>query len=182
MTITEEQAMLYQLEEIHPRTPADGEYFVAENATVLGRVTLERNSSIWFNAVLRGDQDDITIGEGSNIQDGSVLHTDPGYKLRVGCGVTVGHQAMLHGCTIGDNSLIGIKAVVLNGATIGRNCLIGAGALIPEGKAIPDNSLVIGVPGRVKRDLTSEEIQGLTASARHYVDNFKRFLASFGVS
>jgi len=171
--------MLYRLEDDQPTTPEPGAFFVADNATVLGRVRLAKDTSIWFNAVLRGDKDDIVIGRGSNIQDGCVLHTDPGYTLTVGEDVTVGHQAMLHGCTVGDNSLIGIKAVVLNGATIGRNCLIGAGALIPEGKTIPDNSMVIGVPGRVKRALSAEEIEGLTQSAQRYVANYKRFVASF---
>jgi len=168
--------MLYRLDNDTPSTPGADEYFVADNATVLGRVRLAVDSSVWFNAVLRGDNDDIVIGRGSNIQDGCVLHTDPGYTLTVGEDVTVGHQAMLHGCTIGDNSLIGIKAVVLNGATIGRNCLIGAGALIAEGKTIPDNSMVIGVPGRVKRELSAEEVEGLTRSAQRYVANYKRFL------
>lgn len=174
--------MLYRLDNDQPATPDPGEYFVADNATVLGRVHLAVDASIWFNAVLRGDNDDIVIGRGSNIQDGCVLHTDPGYTLTVGEDVTVGHQAMLHGCTIGDNSLIGIKAVVLNGARIGRNCLVGAGALIPEGKTIPDGSMVIGVPGRVKRELSTEEIGGLTKSAQRYVANYKRFLAGFAAT
>jgi len=171
--------MLYCLEDNQPTVPEAGRYFVADNATVLGRVHLAIDTSIWFNAVLRGDADDIVVGAGSNIQDASVLHTDPGYPLTVGEGVTVGHQAMLHGCTIGDNSLIGIKAVVLNGAHIGRNCLIGAGALVPEGKTIPDNSLVMGVPGRVKRELNDDEIAGLHEASSHYIDNFKRYLKSF---
>ncbi|WP_423823969.1 gamma carbonic anhydrase family protein [Salinisphaera sp. SPP-AMP-43] len=169
--------MRYRLDDIEPEVPASGDYFVADNASVIGRVRLAERSSIWFNAVLRGDQELIAIGEGSNIQEACVLHTDPGYPLTVGAGVTVGHQAMLHGCTIGDNSLIGIQAVVLNGAHIGQNCLIGAGALIPEGKTIPDNSLVIGAPGRVKRELTVEEITGLGEGAAHYVANYRRFLA-----
>ncbi|MES1946316.1 transferase [Salinisphaera sp. C84B14] len=169
--------MLYRLDDITPQTPDAGQFFVAENATVLGNVKLEVDASIWFNAVLRGDQELITIGRGSNIQDGCVLHTDPGFPLTVGADCTVGHQAMLHGCTIGDNSLIGIKATVLNGAKIGRNCLIGAGALVPEGKEIPDNSMVIGVPGRVKRELTDEDAQKLKRGAAHYVENYKRFLA-----
>ncbi|GAB3683186.1 gamma carbonic anhydrase family protein [Salinisphaera aquimarina] len=172
--------MLYELEGRRPTTPEPGQFFVADNATVLGQVTLAVDSSIWFNAVLRGDNDEIVIGRGSNIQDGSVLHTDPGYQLTVGEGVTVGHQAMLHGCSIGDNSLIGMKAIVLNGAKIGRNCLIGAGALIAEGKTIPDNSMVIGVPGRVKRELSAQEIEGLQGASARYVANYKRFLASFG--
>lgn len=171
--------MLYRLEQDSPRVPAAGDYFVADNATVLGRVTLERDVSIWFNAVLRGDTEDLFIGTGSNIQDNSVVHADAGYPLQVGAGVTVGHQAMLHGCTIGDNSLIGIKAVILNGATIGRNCIIGANALIAEGKHIPDNSLVMGSPGRVKREVTAAEVEGLRHSAEHYVHNFKRYLRAF---
>lgn len=171
--------MLYRLDDQTPITPESGVYFVADNATVLGRVRLAHEASVWFNAVLRGDNEEIAIGEGSNVQDGSVLHTDPGYPLRVGAGVTVGHQAMLHGCTVGDHSLIGIKAVVLNGATIGRNCLIGAGALIPEGKTIPDNSLVMGAPGRVKRELGKEEIERMKGGSARYVENFKRYLKSF---
>lgn len=169
--------MLYRLDDAEPGTPEKGHFFVADNATVLGRVTLARDASIWFNAVLRGDQEEIAIGEGSNIQEACVLHTDPGFPLTVGAGCTVGHQAMLHGCTIGDNSLIGIKATVLNGAVIGRNCLIGAGALVPEGKEIPDNSLVMGVPGRVKRELGDADADKLRQGAAHYVENYKRFLA-----
>lgn len=171
--------MLYRLENYTPKVPEAGRYFVADNATVLGRVTLAEDVGIWFNAVVRGDVEDIHIGARTNIQDNSVLHADAGSPLIIGEGVTVGHQAMLHGCTIGNNSLIGIKAVVLNGATIGRNCIIGANALIAEGKEIPDNSLVMGAPGRVKRELTAEEIEGLRHSAEHYVDNFKRYLKSF---
>lgn len=154
-----------------------GPCFVAENATVIGKVILESGASIWFNAVLRGDCDLIHIGKDSNIQDGSVLHTDPGYPMRIGNGVTVGHMAMLHGCTIGDNSLIGIKAVILNGAKIGKNCLIGANALITEGKEIPDGSLVMGSPGKVVKQLSEEQIASLTESANHYAENGRRFLA-----
>src|SRR5699024_10352553 len=136
--------MLYELEDYTPSVPASGNFFVAANATVLGRVTLGEVVGIWFNAVLRGDVEDLFIGARTNIQDGCVVHADAGFPARIGAGVTVGHQAMLHGCTIGDNSLIGIKAVVLNGARIGRNCIIGANTLIAEGKEIPDNSLVMG--------------------------------------
>lgn len=167
--------MLYEFENTRPQYPEQAHWFVADNAVVLGRVILEADTSVWFGATLRGDNEPITLGARSNVQDGCVFHTDPGYPLTLGRGVTVGHQAMLHGCTVGDNSLIGIQAVVLNGATIGRNCLIGAGALIPEGKTIPDNSLVIGSPGRVKRELSADEIRGLTRSADHYVDNARRF-------
>ena len=157
--------------------PQDGEYWVAPNATLVGNVVLHRNASVWFGAVLRGDNDPIVIGENTNVQDGSVLHTDDGVPLTLGAGVTVGHMAMLHGCTVGDNSLIGIGAVVLNGAQIGRNCLIGARALVTEGKVIPDNSLVIGAPGKVARVLEAAEIEGLRHSAAHYVQNWKRFAA-----
>src|SRR5271154_5599091 len=132
---------VYDLGAANPRLPPRGEYWIAPNAMVIGNVTLKKNASIWFGAVLRGDNDPIVVGENSNVQDGSVLHTDLGSPLIIGDNVTIGHMVMLHGCTIGDNSLIGIGAVVLNGATIGRNCLIGARALITEGKAIPDNSL-----------------------------------------
>jgi carbonic anhydrase/acetyltransferase-like protein (isoleucine patch superfamily) len=138
-------------------------------------VTLHQNASIWFNCVVRGDTDDLIIGENSNIQDGSVLHTDPGIKLRVGRDVTVGHMVMLHGCEIGDNTLIGIKSVILNGAKIGRNCIIGANSLITEGKQIPDGSLVMGSPGKVVRPVTPQEIHMITRSAQHYVDNARRY-------
>jgi len=167
--------MRYSLDDQQPQLPDDGSCFIADNAVVLGNVKLARDTSIWFGATLRGDNECITIGARSNVQDGCVFHTDPGHPLTLGQGVTVGHQAMLHGCTVGDNSLIGIQAVVLNGATIGKNCLIGAGALISEGKHIPDNSLVIGSPGRVKRELSADEIAGLRRSADHYVDNGRRF-------
>lgn len=165
--------MIYQLEE--RRVTAAGDYFVADSATVIGTVMLGADASVWFGAVVRGDNDLITIGPGSNVQDLSVLHTDPGYPLTIGRDCTIGHKVMLHGCSIGDNSLIGINAVILNGATIGRNCLIGAGSLIAENKIIPDGSLVMGVPGKVIRQLTEEQIAGLTRSAEGYVRNFKRF-------
>lgn len=170
--------MIYKLENMQPQLPQAGAYFIADNATVIGNVVLKDNASVWFNAVIRGDNDCITIGEGSNIQDGSVLHTDAGVKLNVGRNVTVGHKVMLHGCDIADNTLIGINSVILNGAKIGRNCIIGANALIPEGKEIPDNSMVMGSPGKVKRELVSQEIQMLPVVAAHYVENFKRYLSS----
>lgn len=151
------------------------DYWVADSADVIGSVVLENNASVWFNAVLRGDCDRIVIGENSNIQDGSVLHTDAGVELIVGRNVTVGHKVMLHGCTIGDNTLIGINSVILNGAKIGNHCLIGANTLIPEGKVIPDGSLVMGSPGKVIRELSAEQKQILEGSAFHYVDNFKKF-------
>ena len=150
-------------------------YFVSDNATIIGSVIIENDASVWFNAVIRGDNDLITIGENSNIQDGSVLHTDAGVPLTIGKNVTVGHKVMLHGCEIGDNSLIGINAVILNGATIGKNCLIGANSLIPEGKHIPDGSLVMGSPGKVVRELGAEQIKNLKLSALHYVENARRY-------
>ena len=155
--------------EIHP------EAWVASNATLIGKVKLEKNSSIWFNAVLRGDIELISIGENSNVQDGSVLHTDPGYKLNVGKGVTVGHMVMLHGCQIADDTLIGIGSIILNNAKIGKNCIIGANSLITENKIIPDNSLVVGSPGRVLRKVTEEEIKAIHENAKHYVDGSKKY-------
>ena len=165
--------MIYQLGRHQVRT--EGDFWVAENATVIGKVLLRHNASIWFNVVLRGDNELITVGEGSNVQDGAVLHTDPGFPLLIGPHVTVGHKAMLHGCEIDEGSLIGINAVILNGAKIGRNCLIGANALITEGKQIPDNSLVMGSPGKVVKPVTEEQAALLRAAAVHYVENFKRF-------
>lgn len=151
------------------------DWFIADNAVVIGSVILKQNAGIWFNAVIRGDNDVITIGENSNIQDGSILHTDPGIPLTIGRDVTVGHLAMLHGCIVGDNSLIGIKSLIMNRAVIGKNCLIGANSLIPEGKVIPDGSLVMGSPGKIVRTLSEREIEGLRQSAARYVENFKRF-------
>ena len=165
--------MFYDLENKKPKN--SGENWVAPNAVVIGDVTLEKNSSIWFNAVLRGDIELITIGENSNIQDGSVLHTDPGFKLNVGKGVTVGHMVMLHGCQIGDDTLIGIGSIILNNAKIGKNCIIGANSLITENKIIPDNSLVVGSPGRVLRKVTEEEIKAIHENAKHYVDGSKKY-------
>ena len=151
--------------------------FIADNATVIGRVRLEHNASVWFNAVLRGDNELITVGANSNIQDGSILHTDPGVPLTIGKYVTVGHKVVLHGCMIGDNTLVGINSVILNGARVGNNCLIGANSLITEGTVIPDGSLVMGSPARVIRQLTAQQRQRLPASAASYVENFKRFKA-----
>ena len=172
--------MIYKLGDKQVEVTGE-DFFVAANATVLGLVRLENNASIWFNAVLRGDNALITVGENSNIQDGAVLHTDPGFELTIGRNVTVGHKVMLHGCTIGDNSLIGINSVVLNGARIGKNCLIGANSLITEGKEIPDGSLVMGAPAKVIKSLTPEQQEGLQQSAQTYVDNFKRFKAELAV-
>lgn len=167
----------YALADKKPQYPAKGEYWVAPNATVIGDVILKPGASVWFGAVVRGDNDPIVIGENTNIQDGSVLHSDPGEPLIIGDGVTVGHMVMLHSCEIGDNSLIGIGAVVLGRAKIGKNCIIGAGALITEGKVIPDNSLVMGQPGKVVRELRPEQVEHLRYSAAHYVANWKRYAA-----
>ncbi|WP_404363538.1 gamma carbonic anhydrase family protein [Marinobacter sp.] len=169
--------MIFELGERKPELRG-AQHFVADNATVVGSVLLDDRSSIWFNVVIRGDNDLITIGPESNVQDGSVLHTDAGVKLTLGRGVTVGHKAMLHGCTVDDFSLIGINAVILNGARIGKHCLIGANTLIPEGMVIPDGSLVVGSPGKIKRELSENQRKMLELSAAHYVENAARYLAS----
>ena len=166
---------IYILDGIAPELPEEGAYWIAGSADVIGRVRLMRHASVWFNAVLRGDNELITLGEGSNVQDGCVLHTDMGSPLTIGRNCTIGHKAMLHGCTVGDNSLVGIGAVILNGAVIGRNCLIGAHSLIPERKVIPDNALVMGSPGKVVRELDAEGIAQLTAAAGSYVRNWQRY-------
>jgi carbonic anhydrase/acetyltransferase-like protein (isoleucine patch superfamily) len=166
---------VYSLGGKAPSLPSEGDYWIAPNAAVMGNVVLKKNASIWFNVTVRGDNDPIEIGENTNIQDGSVLHTDVGMPLIIGKNVTVGHMVMLHGCTIGDNSLIGIGSIILNGAKIGRNCLIGANSLITEGKEIPDNSMVMGAPGKVVREVSEGQIQMLTGSALHYVENWKRY-------
>ena len=158
-----------------PEVPDGDEYWIAPGACVIGKVVLKRNASIWFGAVLRGDNEPIVIGENSNVQDHAVLHTDPGVPLEIGPNVTIGHRAMIHGAIVGEGSLIGIGAILLNGARIGRNCIIGAGALVTEGKAIPDNSLAIGAPARVVREVSDAERAMLAASARHYVENWKRY-------
>lgn len=169
---------IYELDGARPELPDDGNYWVAESAQVMGKVILKKNASVWYNSVVRGDTDPITIGENTNIQDGSVLHADVGSPLNIGNNVTVGHMVMLHGCTIGDNSLIGIGSTILNGARIGNNCIIGASALIPEGKVIPDNSLVMGAPGKVVKTVSEQQAKGLSMSAAHYVENWKRHRAS----
>ncbi|MGM9485822.1 gamma carbonic anhydrase family protein [Ideonella sp. YS5] len=163
---------IYQLGEDAPRI-ADTAW-VADSAEVIGRVSLAEESSIWYGCVLRGDNEWLEIGARSNIQELSVLHTDVGYPLTIGQGVTVGHQVMLHGCTIGDGSLIGIQAVILNGARIGRNCLVGAGTLVPEGKEFPDGVLIVGTPAKVVRELTPEQIARLNEAAERYVANARR--------
>ena len=166
---------LYELDGIAPQVHESA--WVADSAQVMGKVSLAEGASVWFGAVLRGDNEPIRIGRRSNIQDGSVLHSDLGMPLTIGQNVTVGHQVMLHGCTIGDGSLIGIQAVVLNGAKIGKNCLVGAGSLVTEGKEFPDGSMIMGTPAKVVRQLTPEQIEGLQRSAQGYVDNARRFQA-----
>ena len=165
--------MKYALDGV--KVDAHPDSWIAPNAVVIGNVKLERDASVWWGAVLRGDNDPIVVGEGSNIQDGSVLHTDPGFPLTIGRNVTIGHMVMLHGCDIGDSSLIGIGAVVMNGAKIGKRCLIGARALITEGKEIPDNSLVMGAPGKIVRTFDEEEAQRMLRNADSYQRNWKRF-------
>ncbi len=163
---------IYRLGDDSPRIAPTA--WVADSAQLIGRVQLHDDASVWYGAVLRGDNEWITIGARSNVQDGSVLHTDMGSPLVLGEDVTVGHQAMLHGCTVGDGSLVGIQAVVLNGAKIGRNCLVGAGALVTEGKVFPDNSLILGSPAKAVRELTPEQLAGLKRSAAGYVANAER--------
>ena len=163
---------IYQLGEDAPQVTATA--WVADSAQVIGRVSLADDASVWYGAVLRGDNDRITIGARSNVQDGSVLHADAGFPLTLGADVTVGHQAMLHGCTVGDGSLIGIQAVVLNGAKIGRDSLVGAGAVVTEGKEFPDGSLILGAPAKAVRSITPEQVERLRLGALHYVENAER--------
>ena len=170
---------IYALDGISPDLPEEGAYWIAPGAAVIGNVKLEANASVWFGAVLRGDNERITVGENSNVQDGAVLHTDPGIELTIGKNCTIGHKAILHGCTVGDNTLIGMGATILNRAQIGRNCLIGANALVTEGKIIPDNSLVMGAPAKVVRELTPDAIANLPKSAQGYVRNWQRFAKGF---
>ncbi|MCS4284584.1 carbonic anhydrase/acetyltransferase-like protein (isoleucine patch superfamily) [Pseudomonas sp. BIGb0278] len=171
--------MKYRLGNMHVETHPTS--WTAPTATLIGKVRLQAGASVWFGAVLRGDNELIDIGEGSNVQDGTVMHTDMGSPLTIGKGVTIGHNAMLHGCTVGDHSLIGINAVVLNGARIGKHCIIGANALIAEGKEIPDGSLVMGSPGKVVRELTDAQKTMLEASAAHYVHNAERYARDLAV-
>lgn len=164
---------VYRLGEQQPHL--DQDTWVAPSAQVIGRVHLEVGCSVWFGAVIRADNEPMRIGAGSNVQDGAVLHSDPGFPLHIGANVTVGHQAMLHGCTVGEGSLIGIGAVVLNGARIGKHCLVAAGALVTEGKSFPDGCLIVGSPAVVKRELSPQQISGLHDSARHYRENARRY-------
>lgn len=170
---------VYRLGDATPLLPADDDYWIAPNAVVCGRVTLGAGATVWFGAVVRGDNDPIVIGAGSNVQDNAVLHTDPGKPLTIAEDVTIGHRALLHGCTIGAGSLIGMGATILNGAVIGEGCLIGAGALITENKVIPAGSLVIGAPGQVTRTLDPDAVARLRETARRYVANGRRFRAEF---
>jgi carbonic anhydrase/acetyltransferase-like protein (isoleucine patch superfamily) len=164
---------IYELDGISPQLAVGA--WVAESAEVIGKVELHAKANVWPKVILRGDNDLIQIGEGSNVQDASVLHTDPGYPLIIGKHVTVGHQVMLHGCQIGDGSLIGIGAVILNGAKIGKNCLVGAGSLVTEGKEFPDGSMIIGSPAKVVKALTPEQMTGIEAIAGRYVKNAERY-------
>lgn len=168
---------VYSLGEVTPQLAPDDDCWIAPTAAVIGNVKLLKGASVWFGATIRGDNELITIGEGSNVQDNSVLHTDPGAPLTIGTDVTVGHLVMLHGCTIGDNTLVGIGSVILNRARIGKNCLIGANSFIGEGKEIPDNSMVLGAPGKVIRQVDEGMAAILKASAGHYVDNWRRYKA-----
>lgn len=166
---------LYSIDGDAPVLPEDGDFWVAPDANLIGRIVLESGASVWFGCTLRGDNEEIRIGAGSNVQENTVMHTDMGFPLNVGRNCTIGHKAMLHGCTLGNNTLIGMGATVLNGAVIGNNCLIGAGAIVTEGKQIPDNSMVLGAPGRVVKTLDEAWVQRLEASALHYQTNMRRF-------
>ena len=169
---------IYELDGQRPEFPADGQYWVAETAALIGRVRMKSDTSIWFGAVLRGDNEWIELGERSQIQDNATLHTDMGFPLVIGKDCVIGHKVMLHGCTIGDNSLIGMGAIVLNGAKIGKNSLVGAGALVTEGKSFPDNSLIVGAPARAIRPMSEEAIAGIRAGADHYVRRSREYAKS----
>jgi carbonic anhydrase/acetyltransferase-like protein (isoleucine patch superfamily) len=166
---------IYELDGQAPEFPSDGHYWVAETAVLIGRVRLKADSSVWFGAVLRGDNEWIELGEGSQIQDNATLHTDPGFPMTIGKNCVIGHKVMLHGCTIGDNSLIGMGAIVLNGAKIGNNCLVGAGALVTEGKTFPDNSLIVGSPARAIRTLDDKARTMIAGGADIYVQRSKQY-------
>lgn len=170
---------VYALGALTPQLPTEDEYWIAPTASVIGDVILKQNASIWWGAVARGDTDTLTIGVNSNVQDGSVLHADHGMPLVIGANVTVGHMVMLHGCTIGARSLIGIGSIILNGARIGEECLIGANTLIPEGKVIPPRSMVLGSPGKIVRELSDDDVRRFGGAAGRYVNNWKRYKAGF---
>ena len=173
---------VYNLGNVTPDFADAGSVWIAPDASVIGKVILGANVGIWFGAVLRGDNDPIEIGDDTNIQEHTVIHTDLGYPVKVGKGCTIGHKALLHGCTIGDNSLVGMGAIILNGATIGKNCLVGAGALITEGKSFPDGSLILGSPAKAVRQLDDAAIEALRKSAAHYVENARRFKAELVIA
>ena len=166
---------IYQLDDEHPDLPADQRYWVAESACVIGRVRLKTDASVWFGSVLRGDNEWIELGERSQIQDNSTLHTDPGFPITIGPDCVIGHNVVLHGCTVGDNSLIGMGAILLNGVRIGKNCLVGAGALVTEGKEFPDNALIVGAPARVIRTLDEKTVQMIAGAADIYVKRWQRY-------
>ena len=166
---------LYSLDGVAPQVPAEGHYWIAPDANVIGKVTLEEDASVWFGTTIRGDNEPILVGAGSNIQEGCILHTDPGFPMTIGPRCTIGHGVILHGCTIAEESLIGMGATILNGARIGRNCLVGAKALVTEGKEFPENSLIVGAPARVARTLDEAAIARMRITAAHYVQNWRRF-------
>jgi carbonic anhydrase/acetyltransferase-like protein (isoleucine patch superfamily) len=166
---------IYALGEFEPKTPGPDRFWLAPDATIIGKVELDEDVGIWFGSVLRGDNEPIVVGKGSNIQEGVMIHTDPRYPVTIGENCTIGHHAIIHGCVIGDNSLVGMGATILNGAKIGKNCLVGANALVTEGKEFPDNSLIVGSPGKVMRVLDDEAVEKLKQSAIRYVANWKRF-------
>lgn len=173
---------LYALDGFSPELPSDGDFWIAPDANVIGRVKLGSGVSVWFGATLRGDNEEIRVGRGTNVQENVVMHVDPGFPLTVGEDCTIGHKAMLHGCSVGDRTLVGMGATVLNGARIGRDCLIGAGALVTKGREIPDGSLVIGAPGKAVRDLDAKEIGGLLDSARHYQERMGKYRDGLAVA
>ena len=166
---------IYELDGQRPDLPADERYWVAESAVVIGTVRLKRDASVWYGSTLRGDNEWVEVGERSNIQENCILHTDIGFPLTIGAGCTIGHSVILHGCTIADNSLIGMGAIVLNGVKIGRNCLVGAGAVVTEGKEFPDNSLIVGAPARHVREVNDKILQLIAESAQFYVNNWQRY-------
>ena len=171
---------IYTLNGVAPTCPGSAEFWVAPGAHVIGNVSIGRSVSIWFGAVIRGDNEPVVLGGGTNVQDNAVLHTDPGFPLKIGAQCTIGHSAIVHGCTIGDRSLVGMGATVLNGAVIERNCLVGANALVPEGVCIPEGSLFLGVPGRVVRELSPEEVSSLDRAACHYKARYPLYRKSLG--
>ncbi len=171
---------IYELDGVRPELPDPGEFWVAPSATIIGKVTLGKGVGVWFGTIMRGDNERITIGADTNVQELCMFHTDMGFPLTIGSGCTIGHRAIVHGCVIGDNVLVGMGATLMNGVTIGDNCLIAAGALVPEGRHVPSGSLVMGVPGKPVRQLSAEEIEANRNSAIHYVANWKRYARGFG--